>query len=90
MKVEDKRVAHDGMGKAVGQCLGVFYINYGIVGSRDAEWLQHLMNILVGLFCRYGLMANINKSRTMMCQPGTQRSGMSTESKALKYTGVRD
>ena len=50
MTVEDQRVAHDGMGEAFGQCLGVFYANYSMVGSRDAEWIQHLMNVLVSLF----------------------------------------
>ena len=48
--VDDQRVAHDRMREAVGRCLGVFYADDGMVGSRDSEWLQHLMNILVGLF----------------------------------------
>ena len=48
--VEDQRVSHDRMGEAVGRCLGVFYADDGMVGSRDSEWLHHLMNVLVGLF----------------------------------------
>ena len=48
--VDDQRVAHDRMREAVGRCLGVFYADDGMVGSRDSEWLQHSMNILVGLF----------------------------------------
>ena len=59
MTVENQRVAHDGMGEAVGRCLEVFYADDGMVGSRDAEWIQHLMNVLVGLFRRYGLTVNI-------------------------------
>ena len=50
MTVEDKMVAHDRLGETVGRCLGVFYANDGMVGSRDANWLlwmQHLMNVLV-------------------------------------------
>ena len=43
-------MTHDGMGEAVRRCLVVFYANYGMVVSRDAEWLQQLMNVLVGLF----------------------------------------
>ena len=90
MTVEDQRVAHDGMGKTVGRCLGVFYANDGMVGSREPDWLQHTMNILVGLFRRYGLAANVNKSHTMTCQPGAIWAGMLEDAMALKCTGVGD
>ena len=40
-----------------------------MVESHDSEWLQHAMNILVGLFRMYGLAANIAKSLTMTYQP---------------------
>ena len=55
-------VAH-GMGEAVGRYLGVFYTDDSMVGSRDAEWIKHLMNFLVGLFQQYCLAANIAKYR---------------------------
>ena len=48
------------------------------------------MNVLVGLFRRYGLAANVAKSCTMTCQPGILRLGISEEAKALKYTGLGD
>ena len=48
--VEYQRVAHDGLGETTRWCLGVFYADNGMVDSRDAGWLQHLMNILFGLF----------------------------------------
>ena len=70
-------MAHGGIGGAVRNFLGVFYVNDGNVGSRDTEWLQHLINVLVGLFPQYGLAANVAKSRTMMCQPVALRSGIS-------------
>ena len=41
MTVEYQRVAHGGTGEAVGRCMGFFYSNDGIVGSRDSNWLQH-------------------------------------------------
>ena len=50
MTVEDQRVDHNGMGEAVGWCLGVFYADDGMVGSIDTEWLQHSINVQVGLF----------------------------------------
>ena len=65
--VEDQRVVHDGLGETVGWCLGVFYANDLMMGSRDADWLQHLMNGQVSLFQWYGLEANVAKSRTITC-----------------------
>ena len=65
MKLEDQRVAHDGLGETVGRCLGVFYADDGMVSSRDLELMQHAMNILVGLIRRYVLASNAAKSCTI-------------------------
>ena len=88
MTVEYQRVAHHGLGDTLGGCLGVFYSKDCMVGSSNSDWLQHEMNVLVGLFIRYGLAANVAKSSTMTCHPGALYVGMSEESMALKYTGV--
>ena len=88
--VEDQRVSHDGLGYTLGRCLGFFNATNRIVGSRNSDWLQHAMNILVVLFIRYGLVANIAESRTMTCQPSALRAEMPEESIALKCTGVGD
>ena len=84
MTVEDQRVPQDELGETVGICLGVFYADNGMVGSRDSDWLQHVLNVLVGLFRRYDLAANIATSRTMTCQSGSLKAGMSEEAMALK------
>ena len=55
-------MAHDGPGETVGRCLGVFYVDNGMVGSRDSDWIWHAMNILFGLFRIYVLAANVAKS----------------------------
>ena len=90
MPVDNHRVDPDGLGETFGQCLGVFYADYDMVGSRESEWLQHAMNVLVGLLRRYGLAAKFSKSRTMTCQTGALRAGMSEEAMALKFMGVED
>ena len=69
---------------------GIILIRQCMFGSRDPDWLQHTMNVLVGLFRRYGLAANVAKSQTMTCQPGALRAGMSEETMELKCTGVGD
>ena len=88
MTVEDQRVALDGLVENAGHFLGIFYVDDGMVGSIDSNWLQHLMNILIGLSRRYGLVANVSKSCTMTCEPGALRSGMSENAKELKCMGL--
>ena len=88
MIVDDQRVAHNRMGEVFGRCMGFFYAYYSMFCSIEVEWIQHLMNVLVGLFWRYGLAANIYKSHTMIFQPGALRSEMSEEDEALKCTGT--
>ena len=83
-------MAHDELGETVGRCLGVFYAHYGMVRSRDLDWLQHVTNVLFVLFRRCGLAANISKPCMITCQPGALRAGMSDESMALKCMGVGD
>ena len=50
MKVEDHRVAHDGLGEAVGRCLGFLYADDGMIGYIYPDWLHHSMDVLVGIF----------------------------------------
>ena len=88
MTVEYQRVDHDRMVETIGRCLGVFYADNAMVSSRNSEWIKNTMNVLLGLFKRYGLAANVAKSRTIPCQPGTLRAGMSEEAMVLKCTGV--
>ena len=88
--LEDQRVDHDGLGETVGRCLGVLYADGGMVGSCDSEWIHHTMNVLVGLFRRHGLEANVIKSLTITCHPGALRAGMFEEDMPLKCTGAGD
>ena len=90
MTVEDERVAHDGMGETVGRRLGVFFSDNGMVGSRNLDCLQHAMNVLVGLFIRYGMADNVAKSRKMTCYCGALRAGILEEAMALKCMRVGD
>ena len=76
MRVEDQMVPRDGLIETIGRCVGFFYADNGMVGSIGSYRLQHAMNILVGLFRRYGLADNIEKSLTMTCQPRSLRAEM--------------
>ena len=74
--------------EASGRFLGVSYVNDGMFGSRDSDWLQHSMNVFIGLFQRYCLTDNFVKSFTMTFLPGALRLGISDDFKEINYTGL--
>ena len=64
------------MGHGMGRGLGFFYAADGILGSRDPEWIQGALNILIGMFWCIMFAANIEMSKMMKCQTGYIRSGI--------------
>ena len=50
--------------------MGLFYADEGMIRSRVPELIQREINVIIGLFIRFGLMANVEKSKTMTFQPG--------------------
>ena len=70
LTVEEKSAIHYGLRMAVGRYIGVFYTDGGIIGLKEPEWIQGAINVLIGIFQRVGLMANVTKSKTMTDQTG--------------------
>ena len=81
MSVEGDASICDGLVHAVGWGLGVFYLDDGLIGLRDPEWLQGYINV------RIGLMANVSKSKTMTFQLGVIRLGLLGEAVGWRSTG---
>jgi hypothetical protein len=48
----------------------IFYIDDAYLASRDPEFLQRALDILVNLFPRVGLKTNMKKTQTIICTPG--------------------
>jgi len=44
----------------------IFYVNDAYLASRDAEFLQRALGLLVSLFARVGLETNVSKTQTMI------------------------
>ncbi len=44
----------------------IFYINKAYFASRDARFLQYMLNILVNFFKRVGLQMNTSKTLTII------------------------
>ena len=52
LTVEDQLLAQEGLRLVVGSFLEIFYTYYVVVGSRDPEWIQGTLNVLIGPFRR--------------------------------------
>ena len=79
--------ARQGIGDEVAKRLVAFYIEDGLVASRDPVWLQSSFDILVGLFECIGLFTNAAKTKVMTCIPGRIREGYSEVVYVLHKSG---
>jgi hypothetical protein len=52
----------------------IFYVDDGYIASRDADFLQEALDILVETFKRVGLATNTKKTQAMVCTPGKKGS----------------
>ena len=64
----------------VKELFAIFYVDDGYIASRDAEFLQEALNILVETFKRTGLATNTKKTQAMVCTPGKIRVQLPTDS----------
>jgi len=62
--------ATTGIGGRIRDFIACFYADDGMVGARDADWLEHSFGVLVGYFARMGLECNTRKTESMTCLPG--------------------
>jgi hypothetical protein len=58
----------------------IFYVDNAYLALRDAEFLQHTLDLLVSLFKRVGLETNESKMQTMICTPGRIRTQLPADS----------
>ena len=65
--------------KLMSTFFAIFYVNEAYLASRDAEFLQHTLDLLVSIFERVGLETNVSKMQTMICTPGRIRTQLPTD-----------
>ena len=58
----------------------IFYVDDTYLASRDVEFLQRVLDLLVSLFARVGLETNTPKTQTMICTPDRIRTQLPTDS----------
>jgi hypothetical protein len=56
-----------------------FYVDAGLIASRDPVWLQESFDVLIRLFERIGLFTNAAKTKAMVCIPGLIQKGYTEE-----------
>ena len=56
--------------------MGLFYDNNFMVGSRDLEWIQGTINVIISLLRWYIIVTNVVNYKSMMCQPVEIQSRM--------------
>ena len=61
-----------------GHFSAVLYVDDGMVGATDPQWLQGAFSALVAIFDRVGLRTNVDKTVSMACQPCWAGSGNRT------------
>ncbi len=64
----------------------IFYVDDAYLASRDPEFLQRALDILVDLFAHVGLKTSTKKTQTMICMPGR----IGTQLPAASYARMRE
>ena len=62
--------AQYGMGWATGEINLVLYVDERRISVQDHEWVQDALTVIVDMFRRMGLEANIEKIKVMLSTPG--------------------
>jgi hypothetical protein len=78
-KMLGEEAARDGIGDHVAEILMAFYVDDGLVASRNPVWLQDSFDILIRLFEWIGLFTNAAKTKVMMCICGRILEGFTEE-----------
>ncbi len=81
-------VVRKGIGDDIAKWLVAFYIDNGLVASRDPVWLQLSFDILVNLIECIGHYTNATKRKVMTCVPGRVREGYTEEKYTLHRSGA--
>ena len=67
---EDGDYKNDELEDLMATFFAIFYFDNAYLASRDAGFLQRLLDILVKLLECVGLQTNIKKTQAMICTPG--------------------
>ena len=62
------------------ELFAIFYVDDRYIASRDPDFLQRALDMLVEIFCWTGLETNTTKTQAMVCTPGKIQVQLSKDS----------
>ncbi len=71
--------ATNGIFAEVSREIVAFFVDNGMVGSRDPIWLQGALDVIIILFESISLRTNPDKTKVMTCVPGNIRVARTEE-----------
>jgi hypothetical protein len=71
---DESKLEEEAIDQLLATFFAIFYVDDAYLASRDPEFLQWVLDILVELFARVGLKTNVKKTQTMICTPGRIRT----------------
>jgi hypothetical protein len=67
---DERELEEEAIDMLMATFFAIFYVDDAYLASRDPDFLQRALDVLVVLFVRVGLEANAKKTQTMICTPG--------------------
>ena len=87
-QVMGHEAAANGVGMEIRKLLACFYVDDGIIASRDPAFLQECIDKLAALFDRVGLVTNTTKTEAMTFLPGSIRGCFTRETYEKRMDGT--
>jgi hypothetical protein len=66
----------------------IFYVDDAYLASRDPDFLQRALNVILGLLACIGLETNTHKTQAMTCTPGRIHIQLPEDSYARMHGGM--
>jgi hypothetical protein len=66
----------------------IFYVDDGYLASRDLDFFQRVLDVIVGLFDCVGLKTKVQKMQAMICTPGRIHTQLPEDSYARMHGGM--
>ncbi len=85
---EGSTLEPDEIDRLMATFFAIFYVDDAYLVSRDPDFLQRVLDIIVDLFACIGLETNVQKTQTMICTPGRIRIQLPEDSHARMRGGM--
>jgi hypothetical protein len=85
---EGRALKPDKIDQLMATFFAIFHVNDAYLASRNPDFLQRVLNVIVGLFDRVGLKTNVQKTQAMICTPGRICTQLPEDSYARMRGGI--